>query len=37
MVSMKTADGNQQNILERPIFKLITNETAEEMGLAGDN
>ena len=37
MVSMQTDEGNLQHILERPIFKLITNETAEEMGLNGDN
>ena len=36
MVSMQTDEGNQKNILERPIFKLITNESAEEMGLQGD-
>ena len=37
LVDMKNEDDNKTLILERPIFKLVTNESIEEMGLQGSD
>ena len=35
LISNRTDEGEKRDFLDIPIFKLISNETAEEMGLNG--
>ena len=37
MVNMENENDNKVLVLERPIFKLLTNDSAEEMGLQGSD
>jgi hypothetical protein len=37
LVNMNQESDNQTLILERPIFRLVTNESIEEMGLQGSD
>jgi hypothetical protein len=37
LVNMNKESDNQTLILERPIFRLVTNESIEEMGLQGSD
>jgi hypothetical protein len=37
LVCMNNENDNKTFILERPIFKLVTNESIEEMGLQGSD
>ena len=35
MATSLTDEGNRKPLLDRPMFKLVTNDKAEEMGLNG--